>query len=157
MALPWWVPFGAVPEVDPASLHAELVGDAPPLLLDVRTALEFEAGHLGGGIHVPITRLAAALLGLQLDSGRGVVAICLSAHRSIPAVRLLRRRGVIARQLAGECSPGGPRACRRSRGAELEPVASSAARPGGLDAATHPRRLVPDERVASPFLGPSRA
>jgi rhodanese-related sulfurtransferase len=30
-----------------------------------------------------------------------VVAICLTAHRSIPAVRLLRARGFEAAQLAG--------------------------------------------------------
>jgi rhodanese-related sulfurtransferase len=101
MALPWWIPFGKVPEVDPETLQAELAGGAPPLLLDVRTAREFEAGHLDGAIHVPITSLAATLPGLGLDMERRIVAICLSGHRSIPAVRLLRRHGIHARQLEG--------------------------------------------------------
>ena len=38
---------------------------------------------------------------LGLERGRPVVAICLTAHRSIPAVRLLRRAGFDAAQLAG--------------------------------------------------------
>jgi hypothetical protein len=45
------------------------------------------------------TRPWSATLGL--DPSRPVVAICLTAHRSIPAVRLLRNRGFDAAQLAG--------------------------------------------------------
>ncbi len=101
MALPWWLPFGAVPELPPAALADALAGQAPPQLLDVRTPAEFAAGHLPGARSVPITALAAALPTLRLDSRRPVVAICLTAHRSIPAVRLLRRRGLVAFQLAG--------------------------------------------------------
>lgn len=101
MALPWWIPFGAVPEVSGAALAEQLRGERRPVVLDVRTSLEFAAGHIDGAINVPITTLAQALPGLALGPDRPVVAICLSAHRSIPAVRLLRRHGLDARQLAG--------------------------------------------------------
>ncbi len=101
MALPWWLPFGAVPELAPAELRAALAGAAPPQLLDVRTGAEHAGGRIEGARSVPVTELAARLAGLGLDPGRPVVAICLSAHRSIPAVRLLRARGFEARQLAG--------------------------------------------------------
>lgn len=60
MNVPWWLPFGSVPEIGPADLALALAAKEPPVLLDVR-----------------------------------------SAHRSPPAVRLLRRAGVDARQLAG--------------------------------------------------------
>ena len=101
MALPWWLPFGAVPEVTGPELERLLDGGSPPQLLDVRTAREFEAGHIPGAQNVPITALPARLPGLALDRSRPVVAICLTAHRSVPAVRLLRRHGLDARQLAG--------------------------------------------------------
>jgi rhodanese-related sulfurtransferase len=101
MGLPWWLPFGAVPEVTGPALAESLRGGAGPVLLDVRSPPEFAAGHLDGAINVPVTSLARALPGLALQPGRPVVAICLTAHRSIPAVRLLRRQGFDARQLAG--------------------------------------------------------
>ncbi|MEI6224983.1 MAG: rhodanese-like domain-containing protein [Deltaproteobacteria bacterium] len=101
MNVPWWIPFGRVPEVRPADLLEEMAGKAPPFLLDVRTPAEFASGHLKGAVNVPVTALPAKLSSLGIPAGRQVVAICLSAHRSPPAVRLLRRADVEARQLAG--------------------------------------------------------
>lgn len=101
MTFPWWLPFGAVPEVTAEELGRSLTGGAPPMLLDVRTPQEFRAGHIAGATNVPVTRLASALTDLPLDPSRPVVAVCATAHRSIPAVRLLRRRGLTASQLAG--------------------------------------------------------
>ena len=78
-----------------------MAGGASPVLLDVRTPQEFASGHLAGAVNVPVTSLQGRLPSLGLGEGRLVVAICLSAHRSPPAVRLLRRTGIEARQLAG--------------------------------------------------------
>ena len=96
-----WAPFGSVPEIAPRDLLAALEGESPPLLLDVRTTIEWERNHIAGAINVPILSLADRLDALALDPARPITAICLSAHRSIPAVRLLRRRGYVAVQLAG--------------------------------------------------------
>jgi rhodanese-related sulfurtransferase len=101
MSVPWWLPFGRVPEVRPAELLEEMAGKAAPFLLDVRTPAEFASGHLKGAVNVPVTSLQGRLSSLGIPAGCQVVAICLSAHRSPPAVRLLRRTGVEARQLAG--------------------------------------------------------
>lgn len=101
MALPWWLPLGRVPEITPEALLGRLEQPDPPVILDVRTPGEFAAGHLRGAVSAPILGLRAALDRLDLPRGRPVVAICLSAHRSIPAVRLLRARGHEAVQLAG--------------------------------------------------------
>lgn len=101
MALPWWLPFGAVPELPAAALAEALRAPRPPQLVDVRSSLEFAAGHVAGAVSAPITAFAERLPGLGLDASRPVVAICLTAHRSIPAVRLLRRQGFEASQLAG--------------------------------------------------------
>ena len=100
LSVPWWLPFGKVPEV-PATRLAKELAAAPPQLVDVRTEAEFRGGRIPGAISVPITSLARALPRLGLDPSRKVVAICLTAHRSIPAVRLLRREGFDAAQLAG--------------------------------------------------------
>ena len=98
----WWVPFGSVPEVSPNELQAKLDGDAPPCILDVRTRKEWVASRIAGAVNVPITSLRAELDGLDLAADRPIVAICLSAHRSIPAVRALRAAGFAdVRQLEG--------------------------------------------------------
>lgn len=97
----WWLPFGKVPEVKPEALHRQLdAGDIQ--LVDVRTRKEWRGGHIRGAINVPITEFRGRLDERDLDPERPVVAICLSAHRSIPAVRLLKRRGFArSSQLAG--------------------------------------------------------
>jgi rhodanese-related sulfurtransferase len=101
MKLPWWLPFGRVPEVSPAALAARLDGGEAAQLVDVRTPAEFRAGHIAGAVNVPITEVRGRIRALGLDPARPVVAICLSAHRSIPAVRLLQQAGFDATQLAG--------------------------------------------------------
>jgi rhodanese-related sulfurtransferase len=101
IALPWWLPFGKVPEIPPLKLAKDLVLMGSPQVLDVRTDAEFRRGHVRGAVSVPIQTLSARLERLGLERSRPVVAVCLSGHRSIPAVRLLRDHGYDAAQLAG--------------------------------------------------------
>jgi rhodanese-related sulfurtransferase len=93
LALPWWIPFGDVPEIEAQELAARLRGPEAPQLLDVRTRREWEKGHIAGSLNVPVQELPSRLASLDLHHDLPVVAICLSGHRSIPAVRLLARRG----------------------------------------------------------------
>jgi rhodanese-related sulfurtransferase len=101
MKLPWWIPFGRVPEIAAGELADQLRGRPAPQLLDIRTPAEFAAGRIRGAVNVPLTVLPSRLDALGLDRTRPVVAVCLSAHRSAPAVRLLGERGFQAVQLAG--------------------------------------------------------
>jgi rhodanese-related sulfurtransferase len=89
----WWVPVGRVPEVAAKALEEARRGPRPPQLLDVRTRAEWRRSRIPGAVNVPIGQLRRRLSTVGLDPKRPVVAICLSAHRSIPAVRLLRARG----------------------------------------------------------------
>jgi rhodanese-related sulfurtransferase len=96
-----WSPFGAVPEVGAQELQDALRGDAPPKVLDVRTRIEWHRSRIVGAVHVPLLSLSAHVAGLGLDPARPVVLICLAAHRSVPAVRVLREAGFDAMQLQG--------------------------------------------------------
>ena len=90
----WWLPLGKVPEITAGELRAALDSEAVPYLLDMRTEAEFRAGHIPGATRFSLLELEGALrTGGLKDEGRPCIAICLSAHRSIPAVRLLRRHG----------------------------------------------------------------
>jgi rhodanese-related sulfurtransferase len=101
MRLPWWIPFGSVPEVSAVDLALSIERGVLLQIVDVRSPTEFGRGCLAGAVNVPVTSLGGRLPSLGLDRSRPVVAICLSAHRSPPAVRLLAGAGYDARQLAG--------------------------------------------------------
>lgn len=94
-----WLPFGKVPEVTSTQLNTRKNNFQ---MIDVRTTAEFQTDHIDGAVNLPITQFSRqALQRLELDPEKPVVAICLSAHRSIPAVRHLRDLGFDAYQLAG--------------------------------------------------------
>ena len=89
----WWLPFGRVPEISADELHHLVRGDETVQIVDVRSGAEWRRSHIPGAVSVPIGALKHRLASLQLDAHQPIIAICLSAHRSIPAVRLLRVRG----------------------------------------------------------------
>ena len=77
--------------VTAAQAQAELIGEAPPLALDVRTAHEHAAGHLAGALHVPIDELRARLGEIPRD--RRVLVYCRSGFRGHLALRILKANG----------------------------------------------------------------
>ena len=89
----WWLPFGHVSEIDADELNARLAGHRPLQIIDVRSGTEWRRSHIPGAVSVPINELKARLAALQLDAQQPIITICLSAHRSIPAVRLLKAQG----------------------------------------------------------------
>ena len=75
--------------------------DEEVLVLDVRPAAEYAAGHIPGAINVPHDQLAARLA--ELPGDVDIVAYCRGRYCVFApdAVRLLRARGFSARLLAG--------------------------------------------------------
>ena len=67
-------------------------GDA--VVLDVRGAVEFEAGHVPGAVHIPHTRVGVNPDKLPRD--RPVLVYCNSGARAAHAVAMLARLGVTA-------------------------------------------------------------
>jgi rhodanese-related sulfurtransferase len=90
-----WLPFGKVPEMSAELLHSLLEEHAGQVqLLDVRTTEEWHRSRIPGSINLPITSFSRTnIKALGLDPTRPVIAICLSAHRSRPAVRQLTAMG----------------------------------------------------------------
>ncbi len=98
MNLRSWLPFDRVPEIEAAELHIRLQCDNAPQVIDVRTFLEWRSSRISGAHCAPTMHLKTSVASQKLDRSRPVVVICLSAHRSIPAVRYLRSKGYDAYQ-----------------------------------------------------------
>lgn len=83
-----------VASIDQQSLLARLErGDPGLLLLDVRTAEEFDAGHLPGARNIAHDVLGARLGELADARDREVVVYCRSGRRSQMALEVLRAAG----------------------------------------------------------------
>ena len=63
-------------------------------VLDVRSAAEFEAGHVPGALHVPHTRIAVNVDTLPTD--KPLLVYCNSGARAAAAVSMLQRLGLNA-------------------------------------------------------------
>jgi rhodanese-related sulfurtransferase len=91
-----WNLFGAgltgVREVTPADATL-LINREGALVLDVRTAEEFGAGHILGAFNVPLAELEARRAELERHRERPVIAVCGNGSLAGRAVRLLRGAG----------------------------------------------------------------
>jgi rhodanese-related sulfurtransferase len=78
---------------------AERITAGDVVVVDVRPAVEFAAGHISGARSIPIDQLAASIK--NLPAGVEIVAYCRGPYCVFAddAVRLLRRRGRPARRL----------------------------------------------------------
>ena len=87
--------FGAAPADTGAAIGVEEArrkldaGEA--VLVDVREADEWRAGHVAGTIHIPLGELAGRIGELPRD--REVLLLCRSGNRSGRATRFLRAQG----------------------------------------------------------------
>lgn len=96
-----WLPVGQVESINPAKLPCPANELADHFyILDVRTSSEWSQSRIQGSINIPLHRFSIS--SIDLDSiDKPVICICLSAHRSTPAVRKLRRAGIEAYELKG--------------------------------------------------------
>lgn len=65
---------------------------AGALLLDVRSAREFAAGHLPGSVSLPVERVGGAI-GRLAGPERSILLYCTTGERSRTAAQVLRRLG----------------------------------------------------------------
>jgi rhodanese-related sulfurtransferase len=87
-------------EVDVDAFAVAHAGGA--VVIDVREPYEYAGGHVPGAKLVPLGSLWAHTAGLPGDEP--VYIICATGNRSLTAARLLARRGVDARSVAGGMS-----------------------------------------------------
>ena len=82
---------GFSPLVSAAEVKSELAQPKTPIVLDVRTLGEYEAGHLTGAVHIPVDDLRFEVE--RLPKNRRILVHCRSGFRAHLAVRILKQRG----------------------------------------------------------------
>jgi rhodanese-related sulfurtransferase len=70
---------------------ADLLAARSAFVVDVREHAEWKTGHIQGAVHIPLSQLSNRLT--QLPSGKTIVTVCRSGHRSALAARTLTRAG----------------------------------------------------------------
>jgi glyoxylase-like metal-dependent hydrolase (beta-lactamase superfamily II)/rhodanese-related sulfurtransferase len=84
-------PVRRIEATDAAGLAALVDGEEPPLVIDVRNAGEFDAGHIPGSLHIPYAELAGRVDELPRD--RALATVCKAGKRSGLAASILQREG----------------------------------------------------------------
>ena len=79
-------------EIEPRELSILLEGGRA-VLVDVREADEFAAGHVASALSVPLSRFRASAL--PVDGDKPVILMCAAGRRSAMALEKGRRRGPI--------------------------------------------------------------
>jgi len=68
-----------------------LAGPNPPQVVDVRTPMEWDSGHIDGALHVTLNDLAESLD--RLPREKELVVVCKSGYRSSIAASMMERSG----------------------------------------------------------------
>jgi NADPH-dependent 2,4-dienoyl-CoA reductase/sulfur reductase-like enzyme/rhodanese-related sulfurtransferase len=84
---------------DAAMADWESLSSTKALVVDVRDAEEFAAGHIPGAINLPLPQLRSRLNELPRD--REIWVNCVVGQRAYYALRLLRQRGFSVKNLSG--------------------------------------------------------
>ncbi len=85
-----------IPEIDAS--ECAIRSDAGVYLVDVREADEYEAGHIPGAHHIPLSDFAARVD--EVPSG-DVMVVCRSGHRSMKVCEILSTTGHSPVNVAG--------------------------------------------------------
>lgn len=89
---------GDHPQIDVSSLLAITTSD-PPLVLDVRTHEEYNAGHISDSVLIPVDELRSRLDELPPD--KEIITYCQVGFRGYLATRILLQAGYSVRNLSG--------------------------------------------------------
>ena len=79
--------------IDAAALAARIADGSAPLVLDVRSPSEFEAGHIPGARNIPYDELPQRFAELPADRGSEIVVHCQTGRRAEIAERALAEAG----------------------------------------------------------------
>lgn len=81
--------------------HRMIERDTSVLLLDVRTAAEFQGGRLAGAILIPVQQLEVRIEELRPYKDKTILVYCRTGNRSRLAAEILAKNGFKVFKMAG--------------------------------------------------------
>ena len=91
-------PVGQIAQMSVDELHRRVTDESSsvsptsaPAILDVRTAAEWDGGHIAGARHLPLAELTQRVG--EVPDGPRIAVLCGSGYRSAIAASLLKRAG----------------------------------------------------------------
>ena len=103
----------AAPKAEPveaAALLAQINAGTAPLVIDVRTADEYAAGHVPGAVNIPYDQMPVRAAEIAVHKDKEVVLYCRSGRRSGIAAETLAAEGFTGLRLLVGDMPGWERA-----------------------------------------------
>ncbi len=79
-------------DADPSTTNAANT-TADPIVIDVRTTAEWDAGHLQQAIHIPHTEIADKIADVTTDKDAAIVLHCKAGGRAGTALETLKKLG----------------------------------------------------------------
>ncbi len=70
-----------------------LIKNIQPLILDVRTSMEYKQGHIKGSVLIPVQKLQARIKELEEYKNQDILIYCASGNRSTVASKILIDKG----------------------------------------------------------------
>ena len=86
-------PEATRPTISSAELAQQIQNGTAPLILDVRTADEYRAGHIPGAVNIPIDELQSRLPELKISKSAEVVVHCEHGGRAAKGEAILAAAG----------------------------------------------------------------
>jgi glyoxylase-like metal-dependent hydrolase (beta-lactamase superfamily II)/rhodanese-related sulfurtransferase len=83
--------MGQVRRITAPTVSEQIEAGDPPLVIDIRTQKEWEAGHIEGSVNIPLNELSRRLDEVPTDTE--VIVHCQGGYRSSLAVSLLQQQG----------------------------------------------------------------
>ncbi len=83
----------------PQELAKLIEKGSSPLVIDVRSGLEYRAGHIPGAVHIPLIKILVGLARYAAEKDRPVVITCEHGPRALLAKPILARTGFTALEL----------------------------------------------------------
>lgn len=87
------LPAWGYADISSDEAYGMLVSDPMVFLLDVRTASEYESGHIGGAVHIVNYELASRMGELPSNRSLPILVYCLSGGRSATSAGLIDGEG----------------------------------------------------------------
>ena len=87
------LPAWGYADISSDEAYGMLVSDPTVFLLDVRTASEYESGHIGGAVHIVNYELASRIGELPSNRSILILVYCLSGGRSATSAGLIDGEG----------------------------------------------------------------